>query len=186
MAPRNLLNLEKVSKAYGHEPVLDDVSLGVHVGDRIGVVGRNGGGKSTLLQIMAGITTPDSGRVTQTGGVRACSRSPLIFTRTRRFDPSWPVTARPYEWLSQSRTRQCLTALLGGFDDDRLDRPLGQLSGGRRRLELAALVLDDVDLLILDEPTNHLDIGSRCVARDVSAIPAQPRARGRYARSVVP
>ena len=58
MAPRNLLNLEKVSKAYGHEPVLDDVSLGVHVGDRIGVVGRNGGGKATLLQIMAGITTP--------------------------------------------------------------------------------------------------------------------------------
>lgn len=160
MAPRNLLNLEKVSKAYGHEPVLDDVSLGVHVGDRIGVVGRNGGGKSTLLQIMAGITAPDSGRVTQTGGVRVG-----VLAQSADLHPDQTVRSflagdrEAYEWLSQSRTRQCLTALLGGFDDGRLDRPLGQLSGGeRRRLELAALVLDDVDLLILDEPTNHLDI----------------------------
>ena len=160
MAPRNLLNLEKVSKAYGHDPVLDEVSLGIHVGDRVGVVGRNGGGKSTLLQIMADLVQPDSGRVTRTGGVRLG-----VLTQSADIRPGETVRSflagdrEAYEWLSQARTRQCLTALLGGFDDQRLDRQLGELSGGeRRRVELAALVLDDVDVLILDEPTNHLDI----------------------------
>jgi len=160
VAPRNLLNLEKVSKAYGHDPVLDEVSLGIHVGDRVGVVGRNGGGKSTLLQIMADLVQPDSGRVTRTGGVRLG-----VLTQSADIRPGETVRSflagdrEAYEWLSQARTRQCLTALLGGFDDQRLDRQLGELSGGeRRRVELAALVLDDVDVLILDEPTNHLDI----------------------------
>ena len=160
MAPRNLLNLEKVSKAYGHDPVLDEVSLGIHVGDRIGVVGRNGGGKSTLLAIMADLVPPDSGRVTRTGGVRLG-----VLTQSADIRPGETVRSflagerEAYEWLSQARTRQCLTALLGGFDDQRLDRHLGDLSGGeRRRVELAALILDDVDVLILDEPTNHLDI----------------------------
>jgi len=154
------LNLEKVSKAYGHDPVLDEVSLGIHVGDRVGVVGRNGGGKSTLLQIMADLVQPDSGRVTRTGGVRLG-----VLTQSADIRPGETVRSflagdrEAYEWLSQARTRQCLTALLGGFDDQRLDRQLGELSGGeRRRVELAALVLDDVDVLILDEPTNHLDI----------------------------
>ena len=88
-----------------------------------------------------------------------CSRSPRTFAPEKLFVRFWRVIARAYEWLSQARTRQCLTALLGGFDDQRLDRQLGELSGGeRRRVELAALVLDDVDVLILDEPTNHLDI----------------------------
>jgi ATP-binding cassette subfamily F protein uup len=160
VAPRNLLNLEKVSKAYGHDPVLDEVSLGIHVGDRIGVVGRNGGGKSTLLAIMADLVPPDSGRVTRTGGVRLG-----VLTQSADIRPGETVRSflagerEAYEWLSQARTRQCLTALLGGFDDQRLDRHLGDLSGGeRRRVELAALILDDVDVLILDEPTNHLDI----------------------------
>ncbi len=160
MAPRNLLNLETVSKAYGHDPVLDAVSLGVQVGDRIGVVGRNGDGKSTLLQVMAGLIDPDSGRVTRTGGTR-------VGVLTQAADLHEDQTIRNFvagdreahEWLSQARTRECFTALLGGFDDERLDRPLGELSGGeRRRVELAALVLDDIDVMILDEPTNHLDI----------------------------
>ncbi|HAM23538.1 MAG TPA: glycerophosphodiester phosphodiesterase, partial [Actinobacteria bacterium] len=149
MAPRNLLNLEKVSKAYGHDPVLDEVSLGIHVGDRIGVVGRNGGGKSTLLAIMADLVPPDSGRVTRTGGVRLG-----VLTQSADIRPGETVRSflagerEAYEWLSQARTRQCLTALLGGFDDQRLDRHLGDLSGGeRRRVELAALILDDVDVL---------------------------------------
>ncbi|MFA7267003.1 MAG: ABC-F family ATP-binding cassette domain-containing protein, partial [Candidatus Nanopelagicales bacterium] len=160
MAPRNLLNLETVSKAYGHDPVLDAVSLGVQVGDRIGVVGRNGGGKSTLLHVMAGSIEPDSGRVTRTGGTRVG-----VLTQAADLHPDQTIRnfiagdRDAYEWLSQARARDCFTALLGGFDDERLDRTLGQLSGGeRRRVELAALVLDDIDLMILDEPTNHLDI----------------------------
>lgn len=160
MAPRNLVNLEKVSKAYGHDPVLDDVSLGIQVADRIGVVGRNGGGKSTLLQIMSGLVEPDSGRVTRTGGTRVG-----VLTQAADLHPDDTVRSfiagdrEEHEWLSQSRTRECLTALLGGFDDGRLARRIGGLSGGeRRRVELAALVLDDVDLMVLDEPTNHLDI----------------------------
>lgn len=160
MAPRNLVNLEKVSKAYGHDPVLADVSLGIQVGNRIGVVGRNGGGKSTLLRIMSGLAEPDSGRVTRTGGTRLG-----VLTQAADLHPDESIRTfiagdrEPHEWLSQARTRQCLTALLGGFDDERLERRLGELSGGeRRRVELAQLVLDDIDLLILDEPTNHLDI----------------------------
>ena len=160
MAPRNLVNLEKVSKSYGQDPILADVSLGIQVGNRVGVVGRNGGGKSTLLRIMSGLIEPDSGRVTRTGGARVG-----VLTQAADLHPDATIrsfvagTREPHEWLSEARTRDCLTALLGGFDDQRLERRLGELSGGeRRRVELAALVLDDIDLLILDEPTNHLDI----------------------------
>ncbi len=160
MARKNLLNLENVDKSFGRRPLLDSVSLGVAAGERIGVVGRNGGGKSTLLTLIAGIEPADSGRVT-----RANDLTLGLLSQSAVVDPA--ITIREYvvgdrethDWTSEAQTRDVLTALLGGFEDAVLDRQMGPLSGGeRRRVELAHLLLEDPDVLILDEPTNHLDV----------------------------
>jgi ATP-binding cassette subfamily F protein uup len=158
--PRNLVNLERVSKAYGREPVLDAVSLGVAEGERVGVVGRNGGGKSTLLRMVSGVEPADSGRVSRTAGTRVA-----LLAQRDDHPPQAAVrevvlgSAAAHEWASRPLVRRVLTELLGGYDDARLDRVVGSLSGGeRRRMALAALLLHEVDLLVLDEPTNHLDV----------------------------
>ena len=160
MAPVNLVNLERVSKAYGRDPVLDEVSLGVAQGERVGVVGRNGGGKSTLLRILSGVEAPDRGRVSRTAGTHVG-----LLAQRDEHDPESSLRdvvlgdLAAHEWAGRPLVRQVLTELLGGFDDATLDRRVGSLSGGeRRRMALAALLLDDVDLLVLDEPTNHLDV----------------------------
>jgi len=159
-ASRNLVNLEAVSKAYGERPLLADVSTGINAGERIGIVGRNGAGKSTLLAVLAGREPVDSGRVS-TGADVVIG----VLRQGAETDPEATVLdavmgGRPtHEWAAQARTREILTALLGGYDDARLQRRVGELSGGeRRRVELAALLIGDPDLLVLDEPTNHLDV----------------------------
>lgn len=160
MAPRNLVNLESVSKAFGERPLLDGVSTGVNAGDRVGVVGRNGAGKSTLLDVMAGIEPVDEGRVSAGVDVH------IGFLRQNPgFDPDATIleavvgARATHEWAAVPRVREVLVGLLGGFDDVLLDRRLGDLSGGeRRRVELARLLVADLDLLLLDEPTNHLDV----------------------------
>jgi ABC transport system ATP-binding/permease protein len=153
----NLLNLESVSKAYGPTLVFDEISLGVADRDRIGVVGRNGGGKSTLLAILAGVEPADSGRVTQTGGIEVGRLS-----QHDALDPRATVMAAvvgdrvEHEWAADARVRGVLAGLLVGISPD---APLDVLSGGeRRRVALAALLVADPDVLLLDEPTNHLDI----------------------------
>ena len=160
MAPRNLLNLEAVHKSFGRRPLLDGVSLGIAASERIGVVGRNGGGKSTLLKVMAGLEPVDAGRVTKAGDLRLG-----VLSQAATVDSS--MTIREYvvgdrethDWTSEARTRDVLIRLLGGFGDELLERELGGLSGGeRRRVELAHLLSQDLDLLMLDEPTNHLDV----------------------------
>jgi ATP-binding cassette subfamily F protein uup len=160
VAPRNLVNLERVTKDYGKGPLLDEVSLGIAAGERIGVVGRNGGGKSTLLRVLSGLEAPDRGRVTAVGDLRLG-----LLAQAAQHDPELTVREflvgdRPvHEWASQSSVREVLDALIGGHGTAQLDRPMGPLSGGeRRRVELAALLLQDLDLLVLDEPTNHLDV----------------------------
>jgi ATP-binding cassette subfamily F protein uup len=160
MAPRNLVNLERVTKAFGPRPLLADVSLGVAAGERIGVVGRNGGGKTTLLHILAGRLPADTGRVTHAGALRLG-----LLAQTAAVDPAASIRSevlgeRPeHEWASDARAREVLVELLGGFGSDVLDRPLGTLSGGElRRVQLSGLLLADLDLLLLDEPTNHLDV----------------------------
>ncbi len=158
--PLNLVNLERVDKAYGRDPVLDQVSLGVGAGERIGVVGRNGGGKSTLLRLLSGVEAPDRGRVSRAGGTRVGVLGQLdtgeADVSVREFVLAGAVE---HEWAGSPRVRTVLSELLGGFDDGVLDRRLGTLSGGqRRRTQLAALVLQELDLLVLDEPTNHLDV----------------------------
>jgi len=161
MAPsRNLVNLESVSKAYGERPLLDHVSTGVNAGERIGVVGRNGAGKSTLLAVMAQDEPVDSGRVSVTSGtaVGVLRQIPVADPESTILEAVMPGQAT-HEWAANPRAREVLTALLGGYDEERLNRRIGQLSGGeRRRVDLATLLIQDLDLLILDEPTNHLDV----------------------------
>ena len=157
---KNLVNLETVSKSYGDRPLLDVVSTGVNAGDRIGVVGRNGAGKTTLLDVIAGLEPADSGRVSMASGVHMG-----VLKQNPQVDPLTTIleavvgTGATHEWAAQPRIRDVLQGLLGGYDDALLDRQLGDLSGGeRRRVELARLLVADLDLLLLDEPTNHLDV----------------------------
>ena len=160
MAGRNLINVESVTKAYSHRPLLDKVSLGVSEADRIGIVGRNGAGKSTLLRVLAQTEKPDDGRVSMGNGVR------LGFLRQRDdFPPDLTVLEavvgdRPtHDWAVDPNVREVLEGLLGGFDEELLARTLGTMSGGeRRRVDLARLLITDLDVLLLDEPTNHLDV----------------------------
>ncbi|WP_431916590.1 ABC-F family ATP-binding cassette domain-containing protein [Nonomuraea jabiensis] len=153
----NLVNLESVSHAYGPKPLLSDVSLGVEAGERIGVVGRNGGGKTTLLSVIAGAVRPDKGRVTHNRGLRVG-----FLSQQDTLDAGAAVREivlgerAEHEWAGDQGVREILANLIGDLD---LDARAGDLSGGeRRRTALARLLIDDHDLIMLDEPTNHLDI----------------------------
>ena len=163
----NLINIESVGKAYGTRTLLDGVSLGLAEGDRIGVVGRNGGGKSTLLKLLAKMEQPDSGRVVHSGNTHL-----VVVGQHDELDPDATIRAqllggRPeHEWAGQAQIRDVITGLFGGIDapgfPQGLDTIVGPLSGGeRRRIALAKALIepDASDLLILlDEPTNHLDV----------------------------
>ena len=160
MALRNLLNLESVSKAFDIRALLDNVSLGVNEGERIGVVGRNGGGKSTLLKIMAGLEPADSGRVAKAGGVEIGVLNQIDTAAPGALVRDVVLGSRAeHEWARDSQIREVLTGLFGGFSDELLNREFASLSGGeRRRVNLAKLLVGQYDLLLLDEPTNHLDV----------------------------
>ncbi len=164
VAPRNLVNVKSIEKGYGSRSVLADVTLGIAAGDRIGIVGRNGDGKSTLLRLIAGVETPDAGAVTTVGGL-----DPLLLAQGDDLDEALTVRDElvgdraDHEWAADSRFRSVLDGLLGGVGLDRLaaglETTVGELSGGeRRRIALASLLLEERELLLLDEPTNHLDI----------------------------
>src|SRR6476469_1955767 len=153
----NLLNLERVSKAYGVRPLLTDVSLGIGAGERIGIVGRNGDGKTTLLEVMTGLEEPDTGRVSRSRGLLVGylhQGDELVDTHTVREAVLGGLS--DHEWAADARSREVVEVLLAGVS---LDRPVLGLSGGeRRRCSLAALLLGDHDLVVLDEPTNHLAV----------------------------
>lgn len=151
------LGLEHVSLAFATKTIFTDVTQGVFEGDRIGIVGRNGDGKSTLLHLFNGTQEPDSGRVTRRGGLTfgmLDQRDPLDDEATVR---QAALEGRAdYEWASDNTSREIVEALLGGIS---LEAKIGSLSGGqRRRADLARLLLRDWDILALDEPTNHLDV----------------------------
>ncbi len=176
MTPRNLVNLSVVAKGYGARSVLRDVSLGVAGGDRTGVVGRNGDGKSTLLRLIAGVEEPDAGTVVRTGGVGVA-----LLGQGDELDAGRSVRAElvggrsDHEWRADPAFRNVLAGLLGGVELRRLpsglDSPVAPLSGGeRRRVALARLLLGAPELLLLDEPTNHLDVeGVDWLARHLAA-----------------
>lgn len=167
----NLVNTEAVSKTFGERPLLDAVSLGVNEGDRIGVVGLNGGGKTTLLEILAGVEPADSGRVSRARDLRFA-----VVTQRSELDPATTVRsavlahyAAEHEWAADARVRSIVDGL--GVSAVGLDAVVGDLSGGeRRRVALAAALVRELDLLILDEPTNHLDVeGVRWLAEHLIA-----------------
>ncbi|MFI2032131.1 ABC-F family ATP-binding cassette domain-containing protein [Streptomyces buecherae] len=144
--------------------MLDGISLGVNEGDRIGVVGRNGDGKTTLIRMLAKLEEADQGRVTHSGGLRLG-----VLTQHDSLDPAATVRHEvigdlaDHEWAGNARIRDVLTGLFGGLDlpgfGQGLDTVIGPLSGGeRRRIALAKLLIGEPELIVLDEPTNHLDV----------------------------
>ena len=164
MPPVTYVALENVSTSLGTRTLLHDVTAGVVEGARVGVVGRNGGGKTTLARVLVGHQPVDSGRVIRLGGLsighlaQTDDHPPHVTLR------QVVVGERPeHEWAGDARVRDLLDGLLGGLAADGyvdgLDTSFGTMSGGeRRRASLAALLVHDPDLLVLDEPTNHLDV----------------------------
>ena len=146
--------------SFGLKTLLHKVSLGVQSGDRIGVVGLNGGGKTTLIEVLTGVEQPDAGRVNHNSSLRMAvvtQRMQLTGTDTIADVVVAPLGLQTYEWASNARVREVLHGL--GIERLGLDTPVGQLSGGeQRRVNLAAALVRELDLVVLDEPTNHLDI----------------------------
>jgi ATP-binding cassette subfamily F protein uup len=170
----NLVNLESVVVAHGTRMLLDGVSLGIAEGDRIGVVGRNGGGKTTLLNTLLKRESVHAGRVTHVGGLRAG-----VLTQDVRIPETTTVReavvgdAADHEWAADARVREVLDGL--GLHALGFDVTLATMSGGeRRRVALAALLIGEWDLLVLDEPTNHLDVeGVAWLAAHLKGRPPQ-------------
>ena len=153
----HLLGAEKVSLSFATTRVFENLTIGVQDGDRIGIVGRNGDGKSTLIKLFARIQEPDSGQITKRGDVRVG-----LLDQFDQFAPTETISevvvgdTPEHEWAGNSKIRDIFQGLLKDFD---FHQKVSELSGGqRRRVALAALLAKDWDILMLDEPTNHLDI----------------------------
>ncbi|AZL10139.1 MAG: ABC-F family ATP-binding cassette domain-containing protein [Brevibacterium aurantiacum] len=153
----HLLGAEALHLEYPTRIVFDSVTLGVDAGDMIGIVGRNGDGKSSLLGMLAGTIEPDSGRVTYRGGMRLgmlSQRDTMDSEATVGYSVVGDMD--DHEWARDAKARDIIAGLIADLD---WHATIGSLSGGqRRRVALAALLIGDWDLLILDEPTNHLDV----------------------------
>jgi len=152
-----LLGCENVHLEYPTKKVFDSVTLGINEGDRIGIVGGNGDGKSTLLSLLAGSVEPDDGRIMRRGGTTI-----EMLEQTDALDPEATVAhavvgdAPEHTWASDARIRNTIRGLIA---DIPWDGRIGELSGGqRRRVDLARVLIADCDVLMLDEPTNHLDV----------------------------
>ena len=153
----HLLGAEKISLSFATTRVFENLTIGVQDGDRIGIVGRNGDGKSTLIKLFARIQEPDSGQITKRGDVRIG-----LLDQFDQFAPSETIShvvvgdTPEHEWAGNPKIRDIFQGLLKDFD---FDQKVSELSGGqRRRVALAALLAKEWDILMLDEPTNHLDI----------------------------
>ncbi|WP_396043934.1 ATP-binding cassette domain-containing protein [Aeromicrobium sp. UC242_57] len=153
----HLLGVEQIALDFPTKTVFKSVTIGIDEGDRIGIVGRNGDGKSTLLRIFTGVLQPDSGRVTTRGGVTIG-----MLDQTDTLDQDGTVghaivgDKEDYEWAGDAKVRDVIAGLVS---DIAWDATISTLSGGqRRRVALARLLVGDDDVLFLDEPTNHLDV----------------------------
>ena len=157
---RNIINIEGVSKAFDIRPLLVDVSLGISEGERIGIVGRNGGGKSTLVKILAGLEEPDAGRVTRANWAKLGSLSQVDSAVAGATVRDVVVGVKKvHEWASDAGVREIFAGLFGGYESSIMDRPFASLSGGeKRRVGIAKLLIQSLDIVLLDEPTNHLDV----------------------------
>lgn len=151
----NIINIEHISKIFGGKVIFDDVSCGISEGEKIGVIGINGTGKTTLLRVLAGLEQPDEGQVITQNGIRiAYLQQNPAFPEEKTVlsyvtDGMWDM-----DWTLQSEAKSMLNQL--GIVDH--EQPLAELSGGqRRKAELVRTLVQDFDVLLLDEPTNHLD-----------------------------
>ncbi len=155
------LQVEDLTKSYGDRMLFEDVTFGVNEGDKIGIIAKNGTGKSTLLRILSGSESPDSGSVTFRSGIRVgfLDQEPVFKAGASLMDnllPAIPDHGHE-EWNRGDRVRQMLSQM--GLND--ADASVDHLSGGQlKRASLARVLLSEPDLLILDEPTNHLDIAT--------------------------
>ncbi len=153
----HLLGAQAIHLAYPTQVVFESVSLGIDEGARIGIVGRNGDGKSSLLGLLTGRLHPDSGRVTWRSGLRVGELSQSDTLDARR-TVGWTLVGDQagHQWAANPRIRDVVSGLVSDID---WDATIATLSGGqRRRVQLAALLVGDWDVVALDEPTNHLDI----------------------------
>ncbi|MDQ2689506.1 MAG: ATP-binding cassette domain-containing protein, partial [Chloroflexota bacterium] len=153
----HLLGAEALHLEYPTRVVFDAVSLGVDEGDRIGIVGRNGDGKSSLLGMLTGRVVPDGGRVTVRSGVRiGALEQEDDLADDDTVGHAIVGNAPEHEWAGDARVRDIIAGLVADLD---WEGPIGALSGGqRRRVALAALLAQELDVIALDEPTNHLDV----------------------------
>ncbi|QAY60874.1 ABC transporter ATP-binding protein [Microbacterium protaetiae] len=153
----HLLGGESLHLEYPTRVVFDSISLGVDEGDRIGIVGRNGDGKSSLLGMLTGHVEPDGGRVTVRGGVRiGVLEQQDTLSDDETVGHAIVGDLAEHEWAGDARVRDIIAGLVADLP---WDGRIGILSGGqRRRVALAALLAQDLDVIALDEPTNHLDV----------------------------
>ena len=163
----NIINIEHISKLFGDKLIFDDASFGLQEGDKVGIVGINGTGKSTLLRMVAGEETPDSGQI-----IRQNNLKMAYLPQTPEFPKdatvlSYALSGDEEEWQVQSNLVQL------GITE--YDAKLDTLSGGqRRKVALAKVLASDFDVLILDEPTNHLDNAMLSWLEDYLKITAEP------------
>ena len=147
----NILNIEHISKIYGEKTIFEDASFGIHEGDKIGIIGINGTGKTTLLRMVAGIEEPDVGQIVRQNGLRIAYLPQ---------NPEFPrdATVSSYALGKSAETDWMVESNLTKLGIVQYDTPLDQLSGGqRRKVAMAKVLASDFDVLLLDEPTNHLD-----------------------------
>ncbi len=151
----NILNIEHISKIYGEKVIFDDVSLGIHSGDKIGVIGVNGTGKTTLLKIIAKINEPDKGQIICGNGIRVSYLPQNPEFSKKQSILEYVMDGKEHQdWKTESEAKTILTKL-GIYD---FDEGCDHLSGGqKKRVALARTLVDPTEVLILDEPTNHLD-----------------------------
>ena len=163
----NIINIEHISKLFGDKLIFDDASFGLQEGDKVGIVGINGTGKSTLLRIVAGDETPDSGQI-----IRQNNLKMAYLPQTPEFPKdatvlSYALSGDEEDWQVQSNLVQL------GITE--YDAKIDTLSGGqRRKVALAKVLASDFDVLILDEPTNHLDNAMLSWLEDYLKITAEP------------
>ena len=151
----NILNIEHISKIYGEKVIFDDVSLGIHSGDKIGVIGVNGTGKTTLLKIIAKINEPDKGQIICGNGIHVSYLPQNPEFPKKQSILEYVMDGKEHQdWKTESEAKTILTKL-GIYD---FDEGCDHLSGGqKKRVALARTLVDPTEVLILDEPTNHLD-----------------------------
>ncbi len=147
----NLLNIEHISKVFGEKIIFDDASFGIQEGDKIGIIGINGTGKTTLLKMIAGIETPDQGNIIRQNGLKIAYLPQ---------NPKFPVDATVYSYAQDGKeeTNWKVQSNLNKLGITQYDAKIETLSGGqKRKVAMAKILASDFDVLLLDEPTNHLD-----------------------------